>query len=62
MLVISGRKKMNLKFYIALLNSRERVGGYCSKIEDKNLVMRVSQDYKKRRNTGKPPLLQEAII
>lgn len=31
-LVIAGRKKMTLKCYVVLLNSRRRVGGYCSKI------------------------------
>lgn len=31
-LVTAGRKKMNLQCYVVLLNSRERVGGYCSKI------------------------------
>lgn len=31
-LAISGRRKMNLQYYVALLNSRDKVGGYCSKI------------------------------
>lgn len=31
-LVIAGRKKMNLECYVVLLNSRERVGGYCSQM------------------------------
>lgn len=31
-LAIAGRRKMNLQYYVVLLNSREGVGGYCSKI------------------------------